>query len=619
MAQHGNRRMSLAMRAAVVLGSAVLLATSTTPVSADGLPSSGRVLVSRGISTPTAGTSDVRHGGLFTGGQEAGEAAGGNGAGPNRSMSTRGGRHVAGTTPLTVDAATPKLGTSFQGLGITDDANTAGFVLEPPDQGLCVGNGRVLELVNVVGQVYTTGGTRSGPTFYLNDFFHEDPNFANASDPGCYYDPDTNRFYVDMLFYDSDRDTGELNGLNRIDLAVSDSGDPGGSYHIYSFDVTADGPSAFNIGDYPQIGADKEGLYITTNSYPFFEDGFGGAQLYALSKRGVAEGTDTRVSHVTLAKGPGGTPFGLRPTTAPASSYATENNGTEYLTSSEAAEEAGNKQGFAQSIGLWALEGTNTLAPAEPRSLSITRDGVTVDRYGVPPLSDQKAGSYPLGQCLSDTQCKRVVFNSSSPAAPHAEGLLDSSDSRMNQSVYSQGRVFATLDTVVNVGGQDRAGLAYYVLRPTYSSGGVLKGNVLSQGRLAVPGNNLTFGAFGVDAAGKATMALNLVGSDYYPSQGYVTFDSSYRPSPVHVSGNGVGPTDGFTEYTDFSDSTDTLRPRWGDYAATAFDPVTGSLWIGNEYIAQNCTVATYQTDPTCGGTRSRYGNWSTRVSEIKP
>jgi len=618
MARHGDRRLRRAMAAGlIVLGSGVLQAALTAPASATGTTGSGRQLVSRGTSTPTASTSATRHGGLFTGAQApGGDAAGGGGTGPNRSKSTRGGRHTAGTSSLGVDGTTPRLGTSFQGLGITDDARTAGFVLEPPDQGLCVGNGSVLELVNVVGQVYSTGGAKKGGAFYLNDFFHENPNLANASDPSCYYDPGTKRFYADMLFYDSDPKTGQLNGKNRIDIAVSDSGDPSGSYHIYSFDVTADGPSAFNLGDYPQIGADKEGLYITTNSYPFFENGFGGAQLYALSKRGVADGSDTRVSHVALSNAQGGAPFGLRPTTAPAAGYATENGGTEYLLSSQATQEAGNKQGFDQSIGLWALKGTNTLAPGGSRNVSIARDSVTVDRYGVPPLSDQKAGNYPLGQCLSDTACKHAVFQSTKPGTPHAEGQLDSSDSRMNQSVYSKGLVFGTLDTVVNVGGQDRAGLAYYVVRPSTNPGGVLHGTVVSQGKLAVAGNNLTFGAFGVDAAGKALLAVNLVGRDYYPSAGYVTFDSTYRPSPVHVSGAGVGPTDGFTEYTDF---TGTLRPRWGDYAATAFNPSTGSIWTANEYIAQTCTVTQYQADPTCGGTRSKYGNWSTRVSEIKP
>jgi len=574
MARHGDRRMRRAMAAGlIVLGSGALQAAFTAPVSAAGSTDGGRQLVSRGTSTPTASTPTTRHGGLFTGAQEAGDAAGGKGTGPNRSQSTRGGRHTAGTTSLAVDQTTPRLGTSFQGLGITDDASAAGFVLEPPDQGLCVGNGKVLELVNVVGQVYKTGGAKSGSAFYLNDFFHEDPNLANASDPSCYYDPDTKRFYADMLFYDSDPKTGELNGQNRIDIAVSDSGDPSGSYHIYSFDVTADGPSAFNLGDYPQIGADKEGLYITTNSYPFFENGFGGAQLYALSKRGVVDGSDTRVAHVALSNAQGGTPFGLRPTTAPASGYATENSGTEYLLSSQATEEAGNKQGFDQGIGLWALKGTNTLAPGGSRNVRIARDSVTVDRYGVPPLSDQKAGNYPLGQCLSDTACKHAVFHSTKPGKPHVEGQLDSSDSRMNQSVYSKGLVFGTLDTVVNVGGQDRAGLAYYVVRPSTNAGGVLHGTVVSQGKLAVAGNNLTFGAFGVDAAGKAIMALNLVGKGYYPSAGYVTFDSEYRPSPVHVSGLGVGPTDGFTEYTDFTGS---YRPRWGTTRRRPSTPAPG-------------------------------------------
>ena len=99
------------------------------------------------------------------------------------------------------------------------------------------------------------------------------------------------------------------------------------------------------------------------------------------------DGSDTRVTHVALPNAQGGTPFGLRPTTAPTSGYATERNGTEYLLSSQATEEAGNKQGFDQGVGLWALKGTNTLAPGGSRTVSIARDSVTVDRYGVPPLS----------------------------------------------------------------------------------------------------------------------------------------------------------------------------------------------------------------------------------------
>ncbi len=607
MAQQGRRRTRCALAAGLVLlGSGALQAVVTSPAGAAG--SDTRQLVSRGTSTPTGGTSVTRHGGLFTGASVVGDAAGA-GGGTNRSQSIRGGRQGAGSTGLQVTGSTVN---SFQGLGITDNAKTAGFVLEPPDQGLCVGNGKVLELVNVVGQVYSTGGSKQGKAFYLNDFFNEDPNLANASDPSCYYDQATNRFYADMLFYDSDS-SGNFTGTSRIDIAVSDTGDAAGRYHVYSFDVTKDGSAAYNLGDYPQIGADAQGVYITTNSYPFFTKGFGGAQLYALSKMGLATGSDTSVTRIPLSSSAGATPFGLRPTTTPGRTYAKD---TEYLLSSSAAQEAGNASGFSTSIGLWALTGTDSLAPgAGPRNLTIAQTSVPVDAYGVPPLSDQKAGPYPLGECLSITSCKTTVFGTTSAGTAHVEGQLDSSDSRMNQTVYSNGQLFGTLDTVVNVGGQDRAGLAYYVLKPSTTP--ALTASVVSQGQIGVAGNNLIYGAFGVDTAGKAVLATNLVGQGYYPSAGYVTFDADYRPSPVvHVSGTGAGPTDGFTEYTDFTGS---LRPRYGDYAATAFDPTTGSIWTANEYVAQTCTVATYQADPTCRGTRSKYGNWSTRFTQVQP
>jgi len=605
MAQQGRRRTRCALAAGLVLlGSGALQAVVTSPAGAAG--SDTRQLVSRGTSTPTGGTSVTRHGGLFTGAGVGGDTAGA-GGGTNRSQSTRGGRQGAASADLAVTGSTAK---SFQGLGITDDAKTAGFVLEPPDQGLCVGNGKVLELVNVVGQVYSTGGSKQGRAFYLNDFFNEDPNTANASDPSCYYDQATKRFYADMLFYDSDS-SGNFTGASRIDIAVSDTGDAAGKYHVYSFDVTKDGSADLNLGDYPQIGADAQGVYITTNSYPFFAKGFGGAQLYALSKVGLTTGLDTRVTRIPLASSAGVTPFGLRPTTTPGDAYAKD---TEYLMSSSAAQEAGNASGFSTVIGLWALSGTDSLAPGGTRNLAIAQSSVPVDAYGVPPLSDQKDGSYPLGECLSITSCKTAVFGTTSAGTAHVEGQLDSSDSRMNQTIYAGGKLFGTLDTVVKVGGQDRAGLAYYVLEPSTTP--ALTAAVVAQGQIGVVDNNLIYGAFGVDTAGKAVLATNVVGKGNYPSAGYVTFKADYTPISVHVSGTGAGPTDGFTEYTDFTGS---LRPRYGDYAATAFDPTTGSIWTANEYVAQTCTVATYQKDPTCGGTRNTYGNWSTRITQVTP
>ncbi len=73
--------------------------------------------------------------------------------------------------------------------------------------------------------------------------------------------------------------------------------DPTGTWNIYRLDVTDDGtfgtpvhPNCPCIGDYPHIGVDANGFYITTNEYSFFGPEFNSAQIYAFSKRALARG-----------------------------------------------------------------------------------------------------------------------------------------------------------------------------------------------------------------------------------------------------------------------------------------------------------------------------------------
>ena len=75
---------------------------------------------------------------------------------------------------------------------------------------------------------------------------------------------------------------------------------PAGAWSVYKIDVTNDGssnPSAANrcpcLGDYPHIGADANGIYLTTNAYPWNGPGFNGAQIYALSKAQLVAGAST--------------------------------------------------------------------------------------------------------------------------------------------------------------------------------------------------------------------------------------------------------------------------------------------------------------------------------------
>src|SRR5262249_32368488 len=245
---------------------------------------------------------------------------------PDRSHSPGGGPVGAITQPKPVTTSTPNLVSSFDGLNHFDQrfGSSAGpnqFSLEPPDQGLCVGsdgngNTRVLEAINDVLRVYTTSGTPVTSRTALNGFLGYTPAIIRANpvtfgpfvtDPSCLYDPQTGHWFLDALTLDTFPHPGtdglqHFTGTNHIDLAFSATSDPTGTWTIYRIPVQDDGtqgtpnhgcssgketsaplptnPTAC-LGDYPHIGSDANGIYVTTNEYSFFGPEFHGAQIYA--------------------------------------------------------------------------------------------------------------------------------------------------------------------------------------------------------------------------------------------------------------------------------------------------------------------------------------------------
>jgi hypothetical protein len=99
----------------------------------------------------------------------------------------------------------------------------------PPDQGLCVGNGFLLETINTALRVYSTSGSPLTDTIALGPFMgdgHEviSPNpivlGPQHSDPSCLFDPDTGRFFVTSMRYGVDPTTDNVVGRSAIELAV---------------------------------------------------------------------------------------------------------------------------------------------------------------------------------------------------------------------------------------------------------------------------------------------------------------------------------------------------------------------------------------------------------------
>jgi len=549
-----------------------------------------------------------------------------------------------------VAGSNPELALSFNGLNHRQQRLANGgnqFSLEPPDQGLCVGNGYVVEVVNSVLRVWDTSGVPLTGVQDLNTFFGY-PAAINRTtfefgpfviDPVCYYDPENQRFVVAITTLHQTT-AGDFTGRNTIDVAVSNTGDPTGVWTLYYIPAQNDGTEGTpNHGctldgvtpgpcfqDYPHIGADANGVYISTNEYDLFGPKYSAAQIFAFSKAQLAAHPSsinvTLVENLSVDGSPG---FTVWPATSPAGQYSNERNGTEYFLSTIAGDgsETGNPTGTARRIGLWALTNTASLNSATP-ALGLTSRLINSQTYVFPPKSDQKPGDIPLGECINDTtglffgfDCWELFFFDE-PAHDEVESHPDSLDSRMQQTWYVNGMLWGASGTAVWVDGELKAGIAWFAVQPKINGSGKVEGKVKKQGYIALANNNLTMPAIAVGTNGKGVIAFTVMGEDYFPSAGYVTINSNGSVGPIHIAATGLGPTDGFTSYKAFVG--DPPRTRWGDYGAAVTDG--SNIWIASEYIAQTCDLTTYLFGGpigSCGATRSSLANWATRISKVTP
>ena len=257
---------------------------------------------------------------------------------------------------------------------------------------------------------------------------------------------------------------------------------------------------------------------------------------------------------------------------------------------------------------VWSLTHTSTLDTTV--SLSLSHNTLAVGLYVVPALSEQKVGPTPLIDCLNKHSCAtNFLIGVPDPFAPEHEAAIDSNDTRMQQTVYANGRLWGALDTAVNSSANTRAGIEWFVVNPAGS------GSVVNQGYLAVSQNNVTYPAIAVTASGKGVMAFTLVGRDFYPSAAFASIEGN-GVGAVQVAATGLGPDDGFTGTVGLT-APFPFRPRWGDYGAAAVDGA--NVWIASEYIGQTCTLSQYlASGATCGLTRTTLANWDTRISEVR-
>jgi hypothetical protein len=459
--------------------------------------------------------------------------------------------------PSALASPSSALTENFNGVSSRDSALTNfGAEFEPPDQGLCVGNGFVVEMVNSAYTVYDTSGKAIAGPFNVNGPFEEGLT-EFTSDPRCHYDSTTHTWFATIL------------AINRaetesfIDVAVNTSGDPTKAWTNYKIDATDNGGRTGPhhrgcpcLGDQPTLGIDAHNLYVTTNEFALASEAFNGAQVYAFAKKDlVGLKPVVRFVHFDKLTIGGGIAASVQPALTSGAAKA------EYFLSALDPTETGDER-----IGVWALTDGQLVGKGEvPELASVV---LAAEAYSDNPPAEQKGSAT----------------------------AIDPGDDRMQQTQLINGSLWGELGSAINIGGDgtERASAAWFQVEPILRKGALDGAAMQRQGYVAMPGNYVLYPALAVTPDGTAAMVMTLTGAKRFPSAAYATLApgaSAFGPITVAAPGN--------TSY-------DPGAERWGDYSWAVMDPAGASVWMATEYVP-----------PKASQTPDGRRDWGTRVLDL--
>lgn len=606
-------------------------------------------------------------------------AAGASGTGTPGAASGSGAQATVSCTPLGPGCEPISRDTGgangVAGLDAVDSASMPVNVkvgdVEPPDQGLCAGNGYVVE-DNNIGEVlvFDTALRRASSVIPLDTLMGlTSRGWSSGGDISCLYDGSNGGhwFFTEFASASSEASGGPFAGcFNGVAntcyeaIAVSKGNSPFGPYNTYFVNANynpSEPGAPYLLNDFAKIGVTRDAFLLFYDEFPQVTPGIGGggfngAQEFAFDKNAMERGLpvtlpDGRpnpsftvaIENMGLLPTPDGTCasdstlhqpgiacwFSVIPASPPDPSQFDNGRGG-----------SGFMLGTLDTYG----NGDTRVAAFDWTGLSsLNRDGKAVrfsgqlfsgtEFYFDPGLlAPQKTGPIPLGD-----ECGAAGWSvGNPPPASCPESGVATNGDNVTQAGQSQGQLWGAVSTQLAQsfsGGspENHMGVAYFAIGTRgFDRTGTL--SLTSQGYVSAAHEDLTMPVIaGSDDRG-AIIAFTLTGDGgpgsadgggFYPSTAYVRLASPYGASgPVRVVDLGQDPVDGLAEYAGFPGA---VSPRWGDYSAAVFMPRTGKIYFANEYIPHpSCTGAAFTlTIPTCGGTRDGNANWGTSVNSVTP
>ncbi|CAI5464390.1 unnamed protein product [Closterium sp. Yama58-4] len=502
--------------------------------------------------------------------------------------------------------------------------NRSMIKVTPPDVFMCVGNGFILHTVNSAMVVYNTKGQQLTAITPHNEFFNALPRNMGTyegapkgdaiGDMTCTYDHRSKRFYLATYWtsgggknaYDRFGQTryradGTTVGTGLL-VAASTTPDPTKPWNLFFIPSSNDGKNSnadfrpplnfptkrlITFMDYPQIGTDGYGFYLSANHFSYEDDGFFGVSIFAISKVQLSRPANTFILRIAIptTDNPSVPDYTVWPQKVAADTpFDYTNGGTMYFGYNQ------DPQMFTTSvlnrIGALLITGTSFLGT----KLALSRiqtfySATTCPEYFTTGYVTQKWSPVPLaweyGTTIkpidpSSTDVRGVVV------APVKKQMwltfMTGSSTSQDQGPYV---VIARLRMLLV---PTRRWQPFRVVLERFRTVGV-KGNGLIQPSIAL------------NRRGRGIMAVSLAGPSYFPSAAYTTVNGETAVGDVVVAAAGGAALDDYSGYMGFADAV-----RYGDYMTAGIDE-QGNAWGAVQYVP--------------GSPRTHWTNWGTYIFKV--
>ncbi|MGH7993416.1 MAG: hypothetical protein ACREDQ_07865 [Limisphaerales bacterium] len=425
---------------------------------------------------------------------------------------------VAGNAQVTV-----QIGQNFTG---SDNSQT---LITPADANGAVGPNYFVEFINGSFTVYNkSDGSGVVQISDMEFWSNAGPagggvggiNFASSdtiSDPRVIYDPVSQRWFASQVKYDGNASDPSLESDFYL-LGVSDTADPSGSWHVFSF-LTVTG--AVQFADFPTMGVDADAVYLSGDMYHGQSNSLG-TSLTMIPKADLLANPPVITNRI-LFKTMTYTNRGavLQPVTCFDGSsvgkiLAAGSLGDDFLFHSN-------------------LLATTMLNPGAANATLAPATNILVDEYTAP---------------LDATQ-------------PDGTDTLADNDARFSARVYTVGGViYAVHNTEVD----GRAAIRWYRINAANYA-------LLESGTIADANLDLFYPSIGANGNGVVVIACNGCGpgpNEFISSYAYV----GQTVSGVTTYGNSILLASGSANYHDLNEQAGAaVESRWGDYSTVSVDP----------------------------------------------